>query len=177
MRLSARVGHWLLLAALPYPLHAQAPSAQDVPKSLLPFVQSFYDWYAHAGSSLEQALKDRSSSFQPTLRRALLADIKAQSKNPDDIVGLDVDPFLDAQDPCERYEVGAAHQTGHTYQVEIYGTCDGTRHATPDVVAELAYQHGAWVFVNFHYPRATGPEDLLGELKQLRAERQGSSFR
>lgn len=103
------------------------------------------------------------------LARALKEDFEAQSREKDEIVGIDYDPFLNSQDPCERYEVGKATRQGANYRVEVYAVCGGKKHDKPDVIAELAPKGGSWVFANFHYPGEN--TDLLRVLKELRQQR------
>ena len=83
---------------------------------------------------------------------------------------MDFDPFLASQDPCDRYEVGAATRQGPSYLVDIHGAGGCEKHDKPDVVAELVLRSGTWMFVNFHYPPDSG--DLLTVLRLLREDRQ-----
>src|SRR5690242_2128946 len=93
------------------------------------FVQSFYDWYVplalepHDSFSYEIVLKQRPDYFSPILRSALKRDLEASQKNPDYIVGLDFDPILAAQDPCDHYVAEAVKQVGKNYEVSIF--CSG----------------------------------------------------
>ena len=140
------------------------------------FVQDFYNWYAPASASrgserpADLALHDRPAAFDPALARQLKEDSDAQVKVHDDIVGLDFDPFLSAQDPCRRYEVMNVEANAQHYLVAVRGVGGCEKHDTADVIAEVASVNGAWVFVNFHYP---GPDqtDLLTVLKKLRDDR------
>jgi len=145
-------------------------------KAVQDFVQDFYNWYVPAAAKpgsnrpAELALRDRPAAFDPALARQLKEDSEAQAKVHDDIVGLDFDPFLSAQDPCQRYEVTKVQSKGESYLVDVLGVGGCEKHDAADVIAEVASQNGAWVFVNFHYP---GPDstDLLTVLKKLRDER------
>jgi hypothetical protein len=91
---------------------------------------------------------------------------------------LDFDPFLNTQDPCERYEVGAATQYQQTYRVPVFSICSGKKGEQPDVTAEVAARGGRWVFINFAYPKRanddSNPLDLLGTLKLMRESRQAN---
>src|ERR1051325_600832 len=75
------------------------------------FVQEFYSWYvpvaakSRSGRASDLALSSLASAFESSLVRQLKEDSDAQAKVSGDIVGLDFDPFLAAQDPCQRYEV------------------------------------------------------------------------
>ena len=169
---------WLLFFALPYSLQAQTKGSRGVSEPLRSFVQGFYNWYVpralsdNAGPASELALKYKSSVFEPQLARALREDSAAQAKSPGEIVGLDFDPFLNSQDPAERYEVGRIARKGERYRADIYGVFSGQKRKKPDVVAELLEKNGRWFFVNFHYPE---DGDLLTVLRLLRESRQKAS--
>jgi len=137
------------------------------------FVRAFYQWYvpaAQAGTGLQRAMQDSSALFAPVLVRAIEADGEAQAKNPDEVVGLDGDPFLDAQDFCPPYEVGSARRDAGAVLVELRGNCAGRTDSVPDVLAELHGSPGAWVFTNFRYPGRNS--DLMKDLEELRRQRE-----
>ena len=137
------------------------------------FVEAFYAWYvpvALKGRGLQVATGDSAALFAPALVSALRADGEAQAKNPDEIVGLDGDPFLDAQDFCEAYHAGVARREGASLLVDVHGTCTRHTDGQPDVVAELSGRDSAWTFVNFRYPGRAS--DLLKDLDELRRERE-----
>ena len=168
----------MLLLALPYSLQAQTKGSQEVSESLRRFVQEFYNWYVpralsdNAGPAWELALKHKRSVFGSQLAKALREDSAAQAKSPGEIVGLDFDPFLNSQDPAERYEVERITQECASYWADIYGVWSGKKREKPDVVAELLQKNGRWFFVNFHYPE---DRDLLTVLRLLRESRQKAS--
>jgi len=138
-------------------------------------VQRFYDWYApkargdNPGRAWDLALKQKGSLFGSELARALKEDSDAQAKVQGEIVGPDFDPFLSAQDPCERYEVGRLASKGNSYLVDIHGVCSGKKHEKVDVAAELIQKNGHWLFVDFRYPK---DRNLLTVLKSLRESRE-----
>lgn len=139
------------------------------------FTADFYRWYTpvalrnNSVPAADLALARRPSDFGPILSRALKADSEAQSKVDGELVGIDFDPFLDSQDPCDHYEIGRVSQKGRSYRVAIYGICSGKRDDNPDVIAEVARQDGSWVFTNFLYPPLH--TDLRAILKALQDER------
>jgi hypothetical protein len=156
----------VLIAALARPSHAQGPR-----DSVLQFVQSFVTWYVpivltpHDGPAWNAVLAQE-KWLSPELRAALRADSAAQAGAQGEIVGLDFDPFVDSQDPWERYEAGSVRRRGRSYLVSIYGFRAGSRISRPDVIAELVRRNGSWVFTNFHYPKEH--TDLLRVLRRLR---------
>lgn len=153
----------------------QGRPLQQPGRPLPRFVQSFYDWYAARAvrrqdhPSSYEAMSLKSAHFGRPLLRALRLDSAAQARARGEIAGLDFDPFLNSQDPCERYEVGNTTHRGQTYWVEVHGVCNGRRSPSPDVTAELVLRGHSWVFVNFHYPSAH--TDLLTVLGSLRRDR------
>lgn len=149
-------------------------------KSCSEFVQHFYDWYLRGPeprgsiSKYDYTLKVKSAMFTPDLRQKLEADEQASAKNPGEIVGLDFDPFLNAQDTPERLVVGKATMQGCNCFVEVYRFFRGAKeNKKPDVTPELTFKNGHWVFVNFHYSPSNAPDerDLLSILKKLSADR------
>lgn len=141
------------------------------------FVQKFYDWYfAKANqkdmklSPFEIAVQQRSQLFSPELIKELKEDLRVSAKSPGEVVGLDFDPFLNAQDVATRYGLGKATSRNGKWYVPVYGTWNGKKNAKPDVVPELTCNNGKWIFTNFDYE---GPpkSNLLAVLKQLREER------
>ena len=82
-------------------------------------------------------------------------------------MGLEFDPFLASQDPCERYQVGKVTQKGKGYLVDVYSLCAGRRERP--VEAEVMSKNGHWIFVNFYYPLMKS--DLLSELALTRSDR------
>ena len=136
------------------------------------FTQAFYDWYAAQGQNLERAVAQKPAVFAPELLRDLRIDIAAQAKSPDEIVGLEYDPFTASQDPCNPYKAGSVTRRADTLLVAISGTCDTTR---PALFAELRRNGAAWQFVDLRHVGEAG--SLLGELAQLREERTGRNRR
>jgi Protein of unknown function (DUF3828) len=154
----------------------------DRQQSCSAFVQGFYEWYLkkdaesfkkHLRTS-DVALKERPEVFDAELSRRLKEDSTAQDKVKDEIVGLDFDPVLGAQDTCSPYTFRKVTIEGDSCRVEVVDTCGASRDK-PDVVPELVHRSGQWVFVNFRYPQVDATDDLLTILRKLREERKGQS--
>lgn len=170
----------LLLVALFCPPRAtargQARANAQLSATVKIFVRRFYSWYvpealkANEAPAWNVALKFRGEVFSVTLFRALKEDSDAQARVSGQVAGLDFDPFLNTQDPCDRYRVGTVAPHGAGFRVAIYGMCSGRRNERPVVIAEVERQRGSWVFADFLYP--TIRTDLLRTLKALQAERQ-----
>ena len=167
----------LVACALIAPHYASAEGEGTSPQAAHAFVQGFYGWYVQQSqqdkdmSSVELALKDKPGLFSPEIVRALREDLAASAKSPDEVVGLDFDPFLNAQEVCAPYKVGKIKKVKGGYRVEVSGSCpkDCSDSGQPDVIAEVKRLGGKWVFTDFIYP---GNGDLLIVLKSLKAERE-----
>ena len=169
----------LLLAAFVCSPQNRVQSKGQTAEAAKDFVQGFYNWYVpvtlrdNPVSASDIALRQRPTDFSPVLFRALEEDSKAQAEAQGYIVGIDFDPFLASQDPCDHYDVGTITHQGVGYRVDIYGVCSGKRDEKPDVVAEVTNKDGSWTFTDFLYPATHS--DLLGTLRILREERGKSS--
>jgi hypothetical protein len=146
----------LVLLMMACSLTAQMNGPHHVGNSPRTFVEKFYTWYVPRALSDDttagwnKTLKSIRSDMSPQLVKLLEEDSAAQAKC-EELVGLDFDPFLNTQDPAERYEVGKIAQKGKRYQAEIYSVRSGQRSEKPDVIAEVAQRDGHWFFVNFSY--------------------------
>ena len=156
---------------LTFPAIGQTTKTEESPAT---FVQSFYNWYLSIEFKEKKespcilALREKGAVFSAQLKKALLEDDAAAKKNPDEIVGLDFDPFLNSQDPEKVYKVGEVAPRGKNFWVNVHAVHSGTVKKQPDVIVEVAKANGHWVFVNFHSP--TGP-DLMQVLKTLAKDR------
>jgi hypothetical protein len=126
-------------------------------------VAQFYQWYVPlARDSAEadmRAVRERSAFFPASLVAALRADSLATAQSPDDVVGLDGDPFLNSQDPCKRYAPIGTVQRDTQFFVAVRGSGGCASHATPDVTVEVTPVNGHPVFTNFIY--SSKPRDNL----------------
>lgn len=174
----------LFLFALPALLVGVIPparAAEDADsRSCRAFVQQFYDQYLRmADRGGREAPDDRimrrhPAWFSPELRRAMAEDLAAAKKSPGEIVGLDFDPFLNAQDVAKRYTARRVSRQGGSFTVDVYASWDPKKPADLNVVPELARRGGQWTFVNFRYPaheKGEKESNLLQVLRELRAER------
>jgi hypothetical protein len=174
---TARTPLLALAGSLLLPFATGAQSARQTPDSAgaIAFVSEFYRWYTpkthgkNDGPAFLIALRSRRPAFAPPLYRALEADANAQAKVKGDIVGLDFDPFLFSQDPCERYEpTGAVHRPAG-FRVTVAATCDGRKDPDATVLADVELQNGTWVFANF--ADHEGKNDLRSTLRALAESR------
>jgi hypothetical protein len=132
-------------------LKAQAPVANK--ESAKAFVQKFYDWYLPLyNKPIDRkkpipadilAINQKPEYFDEPLRKALLADAAGQAKHPGEIVGLDFDPFLSAQDDVPGFKLGDVKEAGNKFWVIFNPT---------HVTAEVMITGGSWKFTDFIYP-------------------------
>lgn len=162
---------------LPFALLTCLPLRAEVdqsPPAAKEFVANFYRWYVpfahadHAGPAFTLALKRDPSIFSAELLKALRGDAAAQAMVSGEIAGLDSDPFLNSQDPDERYELGDVSTKGNRYLFALHGVSAGQRQPQPTVIAEVEQKSGRWIFVNFH---SADGSDLLSTLNKLKAGR------
>ena len=164
--------------AMPQTTEAPAKSADAAQESCRAFVQDFYDWYVKAESSPNNKIgsfslaQARPHAISAGLQKLLDADYRASESDPDEIVGLDFDPFLNTQDPSTKFTVQDATIKDGRCIAEVRGMQNGV--PMESVNPELDQAAGTWEFINFHYP-AAGPKesdhDLLSILRQLSADR------
>jgi hypothetical protein len=168
-----RAGLAYLLAPLLILTQQQAHAAIDSARVARESVARFYAWYVpaaqRAGADM-RALHDARWHFSPALVAALRADSVATDANPGEIVGLDMDPFLNSQDPCHRYAPTAVRRDGKTFLVDVRGSGGCASHREPDVTVRVAFSGTTPVFVNFIYPQPHN-DDLLGLLARIAADR------
>ena len=149
------------------------PSQSGDGASVRKFVQGFYDWYvprALKGDAETLALKTKPALFSPEIRKGLEEDRRAAEKNPDEIVGLDFDPFLNSQDLADTYTVKKVEQKGSRWFASVYGHYKGQKEdSAASVVAQVEKTKTGWRFTNFLYGK---DDDLLKTLKQLKKDRE-----
>ncbi len=164
----------LVLLACARRASAQKPVA-DSAQAAQRFVETFYRWYAPKAVAATRepaaavALRERRSVLDQALARALAADLSAQAKVRDEIVGLDADPFLNSQDPCEASAVGSAMRKYGGFRVPVFAICGGKRTPTPVAFADVRAARGRWTIVDVL--GADGTTSLAATLRQLASER------
>lgn len=184
IRKSVAVSHVvaaILLCSNVPAVFAQGTTPQEIQNNAKKFVQGFYSWYVPSltkntgGPTPEIAISTRKSVFDPVLYRKLKDDFDASAKVKDEIVGLDFDPYLNAQDIGDKYVVGkVTPKKNGNYWVEVHSIQGGQRNPKPDVTPEVAYRNGKWQFVNFHYGKSDIPvnENLISILNVLKKDRE-----
>lgn len=104
----------------------------------------------------------------PTLRRALDADRAAQMAAEGEIVGLDFDPFLAAQDPCDSYAPREAAVVQGNIHVAVYCTSGSGHPLTPDVIYVLTRQGTRFLVADIQYPGGGVLTEILERLARDR---------
>lgn len=137
--------------------------------SAAPALQAFYDAYVplFERGATRAFLNDTTSILAPALRQALIADYQASAADSTQVVGLDFDPFLNSQDPCSVYRVGAdtSHQELHLIEVRAICASDTSLAA----IAVLERAGTVWTLVDVRYPGDT--TSLRAILARLAADR------
>ena len=163
---------------------ARHPAVNDKENARV-FVQHFYDWYKNLYNQGVTAtdnigtdaymVKHKPQYLDDSLLNAFIEYYKAEPKEADEIIGLDFDPILDAQDIGWDYLTGNVKQVGDKFFVEIHCDTHGKSKdsilASPPVIVAEVVKKGHWKFVNFSYPPPSGKgEDLLELLVNAKKE-------
>jgi hypothetical protein len=146
------------------------------------FVQKFYSWYTalynkDTPKSDLVALKKYPEYFDTTLSTAITRDYTEQPKNAGEILGLDGDPFLNAQDTGFDYLPGDVTQEGSKFLIKVHAGPIGKSkeeilRSDVVIIPQVAKINGQWRFINFSYTAKDGGGNLLSVLANLRKERQ-----
>jgi len=162
---------YALLTALLLMSGCSAPSRSH---PALEATREFYAWYVpiandlkYPGPSAGAVLKERPQSLTSELASALREDLDAQAK-AHEIVGLDFEPFLGTQDPCEKYDYTLVKATDLSALVRIATAKDHDCSVGPDSMVEWTLREGRWRIANIRYEHG----DLLAELRTLREDRE-----
>ncbi len=157
------------------------PASHVERASVRRFVQSFYNWYADEVNRSEnhdsdveadvEAVTAKSALFTPKLCRALLVDRKAQEEDPNGyIVGIDMDPFLNSQDPNRHYKVVRVEHKGGVWLVTVRGVPTQEESVSQAIaVVEKTRSGYGWRFTDFFYDEGFG---LLEDLQELKEDRE-----
>jgi hypothetical protein len=161
-----------VLCSLTSTLHAQQHAVTEA-DSARRLVQHFYDWYLpHAANPGERDMILEAAThgplpFDPELVRWLRIDSTAQARAKGEVDGLDSDPYLHAQDPCDVYSVQSAAATAaHTFMVSVLGHGGCAPHKRPDVVVEIGHRAGRWTILEFRDPELRN-EGTIPLLKRI----------
>jgi len=128
-----------------------------VDSSAIDFVREFYAAYLPRGvegglDAVDGLITERPELFAPSLLLALQQDAASRRAAHDEIGGLDFDPFLDSQDPCERYEVVKGTRVGAVVHVDVHAVCQGQRSVAPTVTLVVAHDGRRPLLANVLYP-------------------------
>ena len=137
-------------------------------------VDEFFGWYVPMQKQTPfasmRAIHDRPTLFGSELVTALRADSVASAASPGEVVGLDGDPFLNAQDACDRYSSTGVTKRRGRYLVPVLGSGGCIAHTTADISVEVTPTKGNLVFTNFIYsPR--DKDNLIALLAYLDSTR------
>jgi len=136
------------------------------------FSQEFLDWYVPLTGSAKrvapwwQTLSRTPPVVGAGLARALRADSAARVQPVDSRQALDFEPFLNGQDPCERYVVTAVQPQGAVYRVSVTAVCSGRAQPRPASVLEVASTDGRWEIENVWYGKKDDLKSMLCRFAQ-----------
>src|SRR6185437_10534069 len=170
MPLFARAVAGLLLAGAA--LGAQTVRPRSEPDSARAVVQHFYDWYLPRAANprgrdvIMEAATRGPLPFNPELVRWLRIDSTAQARASGEIDGLDGDPYLNAQDPCDAYTARSATRTDSSVLVGVLGHGGCAEHVRLDVLVEVARRGGHSTILDFRDP-ARQNEGTIPLLRRL----------
>ena len=153
-RLTVAAATCIAAAALPAqqaPANAPADSARRL-------VQRFYDLYVPRaanprGRDMFMFAATRGPvPFDPELVRWLRIDSTARARAKDEVDGLDGDPYLNSQDPCDAYSAKSTVASGPSFMVDVVGHGGCSDHERADVVVEIGHRNGRWTILEFRDP-------------------------
>ncbi len=134
-----------------------AADSTQQPAQSADFVREFYGWYAthvqnQSGPGWYAALSKNPPILDDRLLELLRADSAAQAAAMGEVMGIDWDPFLATQDPCEAFEIQNVTEDANGGRIEVRTSCYYVD-SLPDVVAQVVRRGNGLVFTNFTYPR------------------------
>jgi hypothetical protein len=127
------------------------------------FVTAFYRAHFAHKQRFDLTVKRERAKFAPELLALLDEDAKRSAANPDEIVGLDFDPFINAQEEATRFKLSGTTREGADAIVAVslyFGS-----EARP-VRVRLTPSGASWRISNFVYDEG----DLVSILKELRSQ-------
>jgi hypothetical protein len=137
------------------------------------FAQGFLDWYVPIARRDESVptywhvLRDRSEFLDEPLARALRDDSTAQRAKPVSRELLGFEPFLVAQDPCDRYGPGTIRREEAAYEVTIQPICSvpaARQWQTHRPVLVVVRDSAGWKIANVKY----GKGEVTSEKQDLK---------
>lgn len=146
----------LLLAGCSWESHSEGRAAARQ------FAAEFYAWYRPAGGAergVNEVLKERRAWLTPQLASLLEAD-QACASRAQAVCRLDFDPFLNSQDPCEKYEVDGdmiPYRDLREVWVLVRATCSGRPDSIPTADLVLIPSGVSWVIKDVRYPQTRDP--------------------
>lgn len=142
------------------------------------FVQGFYDWYVPLYNkfvpgkpnqipSEKLALTRKKDCFDTKLFNALYGYYNTPTpKGAEDVLGIDMDPFLAAQDNGASYTVTQVKSKGNNFLLSIttepdYQPKGAKSKANSPVIVEVTKVNGHWKLTDLWYDNGTDIFDLI----------------
>jgi hypothetical protein len=142
------------------------------PDSVRKVVQRFYDWYVPRAAKprgrdmIMVAATHGPVAFDAELVRWLRIDSTARARAKGEVDGLDGDPYLNSQDPCDSYSAQNATAAGQSFMVPVLGKGGCEARKVPDIIVEIANRGGRWTILEFRDPNRRN-EGTIPLLRQL----------
>jgi hypothetical protein len=122
------------------------------------FVQGFYDWYTPLSQRKSPdparfaVLNAANQYLEASLAKSLREDSLARTSRSRDF--LDLDPFLDSDDPCPRYKVTEVRPSGAGFRVRVTPVCPNASwqaNQPQRPVVEVLRAGDGWRIANVYY--------------------------
>lgn len=165
--IATRLALVLALAATASP--SQTGNSQKASKATSPeaVVRALYqDHFAH-DQNWEETYKRQRQRFAPELCALLDEDKRAAAAAPDEIVGLDFNPFTYAQEEATAFRIASTKRDGANAIVSV---ALGEGDLVTEVRIRLAPSGSDWLVTNILYEE----DDLASILRELAAERRNA---
>ena len=160
---------WLVLALPSASLADPSRAPTSIEADARVFAARFIDDYLAASNAPPgDGLAAVRARLTPELSQALEDDERAQQARPDDLVGLDWDPFFWAQDTPTAVTVGPVHCSHGRCAVTLNGTFDLETRALP--LSHLLLRPSSRGF-RVHDVRDPAGQGLLDALRHFQLER------
>jgi hypothetical protein len=143
-------------AAVRQQLSANAPTPEQ--REAMQFAERLLERYLGDLDQTEEKpegwspLQEIERDLAPELAAALKADREASMAGGEENVGLDFDPFVNAQDVCAPYHARGATPFEGKLDVVIFNGCGWGHPFVPDVIYVLERRDGRWVLADIRYP-------------------------
>jgi hypothetical protein len=115
-------------------------------------------------------LQEIERDLTPELAAALKAEYAAAESSDEEMIGLDFDPFVNAQDICPPYQARGAVPVDGKLDVAIQSACGWGHPFVPEAIYVLERRDDRWVLANIRYPGGSTLLEILAYYAQQRKQ-------